>query len=430
MKSIMKKCICGAVLCLLTCVLFNPFRVSAASKAPATPKISISGEDDGTTVKITIAKTENADGYRIYFKAYDDAKYTKIKVKGNGEKERIYKKGGLDYGKYCVYVKAYRKINGTTYWSKASEELTIDLLAMKSSLQISDGVILEFEDGSRTTWKSGDKAIDTKGKKLAYIYFGNYPQTQVKGGNLTDDIKNAYYGTKMWATVNGEKYAIAEKSLMYYEGYYVFKFEPIKWRVLSVKDGKAFLLSEYGLDRQEYDTNLSSYILYTGNGTTTWEESTIRSWLNDYFISMAFTETEKKLIKQASIKNKSNPTYGTDGGEKTKDKIFLLSINDVTNKKLGFSTDLNLADNERECAVTAYASCRGAKAAGNDNADELPIGTWLLRSPGYKGGYAAYIEPDGSINQSGYYGNRCDTKNNPAIRPALYLELTKILKQK
>lgn len=54
-------------------------------------------------------------------------------------------------------------------------------------------VTLEFTDGTKKTqktWKTGDKKIKLSKKKLAYVYFGSYPQTEVTGKNLTSTVEN------------------------------------------------------------------------------------------------------------------------------------------------------------------------------------------------------------------------------------------------
>ncbi|MCQ2495262.1 MAG: hypothetical protein MJ131_01575 [Lachnospiraceae bacterium] len=38
---------------------------------------------------------------------------------------------------------------------------------------------LEFTDGSRSIWKTEDEKLELGKKKLAYVYFGNYPQTEI-----------------------------------------------------------------------------------------------------------------------------------------------------------------------------------------------------------------------------------------------------------
>ena len=60
--------------------------------------------------------------------------------------------------------------------------------------------------------------------------------------------------------------------------------------VLAKKDGKALLLSKYGLDCQKNNTNFAK---------VTWETCTLRKWLNNEFFITAFSEKEKSLVSKA-----------------------------------------------------------------------------------------------------------------------------------
>ena len=145
--------------------------------------------------------------------------------------------------------------------------------------------------------------------------------------------------------------------------------EPVKWRVLENADGKLFLLSDQNLDVNPYNSN---------NTSTTWENSTIRSWLNGYFINVAFSSDEQTAIANTYVYNKTqsnetshpNPSYETPGGNNTTDKIFLLSIEEAKN-----SDYFPRGDSSRISTNTAYVA--------SDN-DMFPVGEadfWWLRSP-------------------------------------------------
>ena len=54
--------------------------------------------------------------------------------------------------------------------------------------------------------------------------------------------------------------------------------EDIEWLVLDVKDNKALIISKYGLDCQPYNASQAE---------VTWENCTLRKWLNDNFLSKA-----------------------------------------------------------------------------------------------------------------------------------------------
>ena len=168
---------------------------------------------------------------------------------------------------------------------------------------------------------------------------------------------------------------------------------PIEWLVLAKEGGKALLISKYCLDAKPYNQE------YTG---ITWENCTLRKWLNGDFINAAFTQEEQNKILPVTNQNPNNVLFGTSGGNPTRDKVFLLSIDEADR--------LFKNDEARICKPTAYAKERGAYVD-----DDSGNGWWWLRSPGAIDFLAAYVLNDGSVyaNGSGVYYDDC------CVRPAL-----------
>ena len=199
--------------------------------------------------------------------------------------------------------------------------------------------------------------------------------------------------------------------------------QPIKWRVLSVKGDDAFLLADKNLDCQKYNE--------TGTSVT-WETSRIRSWLNGYgteankdgkdyrddnFLNNAFSEDEQSAIKTTSVVNNANPVHGTEGGNDTPDKVYLLSIDEVANVKYGFVSSRSDNAESRRAKNTAFTKGQGAWTSAY--AEDAWNGYWWLRSPGGDSGNASIMSFLGSVLTYGYnvyhrYG---------AVRPALHLNL-------
>ncbi len=171
--------------------------------------------------------------------------------------------------------------------------------------------------------------------------------------------------------------------------------EPISWLVLAVEDGKMLLIAEENLDCQPYNTE---------DTDITWENCTLRSWLNNDFVNSAFTPAQQSAIALTDLTNNDNSEYGTNGGNSTQDKIFLLSIDEANKYFAG--------DSDRAAKNTAYAKEQGAY-------DDSGMGWWWLRSPGYGADYAACVSLDGSVFE---YGDDVDCDND-AVRPALWLDL-------
>jgi len=292
---------------------------------------------------------------------------------------------------------------------------------------------LEFTDGSKKSWTTGDPKISLGNKKLAYVYFGSYPQKEVTGGALTSKITGAKYNKSGVATVAGVKYKRISKEditnpigdyISYYwpnRTYAYFEYSKIKWRVLSFQDGKAFLLSEYGLDNQEYNNECK---------ITSWAKCSLRSWLNKDFYSAAFSSAEKKLIKKTTVKAIDNSLYGTDAGSNTSDKLFLLSLSDILNKKYGFSGNANSEDINRRCAATDFAFAMGTYRSRSllgipyATSNGLASCYWWLRTPGDYLRGATNVYDNGSVDVDGY---DVDIKNT-AVRPALRLNLSSVIK--
>ncbi len=107
--------------------------------------------------------------------------------------------------------------------------------------------------------------------------------------------------------------------------------EPIIWRVLK-RDSDGFpVISEKGLDAKPYNKKLVDI---------TWADCTLRRWLNEEFVSMAFNELEQSLIKTSNLSNNAGP--------RTCDRIFLLSVGEAVK----FFAD----SKDRRAQSTAYAA--------------------------------------------------------------------------
>ncbi len=179
---------------------------------------------------------------------------------------------------------------------------------------------------------------------------------------------------------------------------------PIEWLVLESDGETALLISRYGLDCQMYNTEYAD---------TTWEKSTLRSWLNSTFYNRAFSDEEKQSILTSSVSADKNPDYDTNPGNATKDNVFLLSI--VEAKKYFTSNEA------RMCVPTDYAIQQGTYAAySNYTVDGRRACWWWLRSPGYDSGYAASVSFGGSFSSSGDHVHSSGNAVRPCVRVRLF----------
>ena len=184
-----------------------------------------------------------------------------------------------------------------------------------------------------------------------------------------------------------------------------FKNEPIKWRVLSVNGNDAFLLA---------DKNIDSRIPYNEEFTgVTWETCTMRNWLNSSFMNKAFSNGEQSAIRTTNVVNKDNPKYGTEGGNNTQDKVFLLSIEEVMKPAYGFLSNY-YGTETRKAVNTAYTASKDYWSANEGEAN-----WWWLRSSGNNSNSVSLVSDYGYLAYDGGYVIDSDT----AVRPALHLNL-------
>ena len=184
--------------------------------------------------------------------------------------------------------------------------------------------------------------------------------------------------------------------------------EPIRWTVLDIRDGKALLLSKYGLDAVPYNRD---------EVNITWSECTLRSWLNGEFIQAAFTPEEQARILVTDLNNDAGQgCWGLDGGPATQDRVFLLSYWEANRY-------LNVTEGDKDNTVsrvapTAYAMSRGAFRSDNmKTAAGEPAGMWWLRSPGDSYNCASFVSAVGAVGRN--------TVSVPAatVRPAIWVSL-------
>ena len=319
-----------------------------------------------------------------------------------------------------------------------------------------------------------------------YIYFGSYPQTVVTddrvkigltalAGDLptAEDSKNwTSYGyyiegevvDYMWyidLAYNEVKYrgvyftsyrpdethrlSKAANSQQDDNGYnvstvYWFKYEPIKWRILSEANGEALILCETIIDSRDYcnfDEETQQTVKYSHNGgngyANNYALSDIRAWLNDTFYNTAFSALQKEYIKLTTVKNdltsanpNSYPNFETSDKymsflcEDTEDHIFLLSFQEAMNDAYGFNPDIeNVADPAREKIPTDYAKCQDVKVSK----DTGYVGNgayWWLRTPAeYDSGGVARM-----VIWNGAAGGAIGVSNvNVGVVPALVINL-------
>ena len=173
--------------------------------------------------------------------------------------------------------------------------------------------------------------------------------------------------------------------------------EDIEWIVLAKEGTRILVISKYALDLQRYNIT---------NTDITWEDCTLRAWLNNEFLVSAFSDDERIMIPIVTVSADENPSFATNPGNATQDQVFLLS---VTEAQKYFNSD-----DERECKPTDYVQAQDARVEfDNGNC------SWWLRSPGNAQNFAVRVGQYGGVF---LYGSNCNY-SVVTVRPALWIEL-------
>lgn len=190
---------------------------------------------------------------------------------------------------------------------------------------------------------------------------------------------------------------------------------PIKWIVLEKENGKALVLSLYNIDVMPFTDSQIFIESGSGDWSSTWETSGIRTWLNETFYYLAFDDNEEACILPTKIDTSDNVMYGTDGGGDTIDYLFLLSVDEVqryftTNEERRTQIipdvemeDLLIHDGEYPRNTTDYYD-------------------WWLRSPGETNEKMVCVGRSGAILMKGEW----TTCEEVSVRPAMWIDLEKV----
>ncbi len=364
----------------------------------------------------------------------------------------------------------------------------IMILSMLCSMFVACSEENKVPDQDEQTTDASEDLYTRDGK---YIYFGNWPQSEVTDSGIVSSLNTkagalptssnsqswtsyGYYISRsnttdfMWYIdidldndgsndYRGVYFTSCRPYLTEYSsstdntyqddnGYttgnvYWFKWEPLKWRILTEESGKALLLCQMLIDSQAYQncykyTNDEYYATDDNGNVLTDEEdkvyannyeySTIRAWLADTFYEQAFTEMQKSIIQLTTVDNSASST--TDSGNNitqstkyacgnTQDYVFLLSEKEVTNSdEYGFAS-YDIADESRQKQTTAYAQCQGAYTYDGGSYDGN--GWWWLRSPDRNYSFLAReVFYNGNASSSGYVD-----LTDVGVCPALWISL-------
>ena len=343
--------------------------LNAENYVPEAPEISAEATADGTGMIITTEKLIDAAGFEIFLKGPDSSEFENVDtIARDGSVSRSCIIRHLTPGEYVIKVRAY------------------------------------MENGDRKVYSAfcTEKKLVLEGFTETEYLKENYPKLQELANrnligfvseNVRDTVKLGNWDEK-----------------------------DIEWEVLEYsEDGKSALIMS---------KNILCYRQFNDvDADITWQDSSLRKWLNDDFIKNAFSKSEKKLIKTTMITNEGNIYYETDGGEDTKDKVFLLSASEYEKyiedtKENGYidsSTGFDL--NGRNGSFWLRTPGRKGSDKNFDGWDEEDWEDY--EEEDYLYGYTAFVYDDGEL----FWEGTGVAYASLGVRPVMWIKLSNKIKR-
>lgn len=272
----------------------------------------------------------------------------------------------------------------------------------------------------------------TAGTNWTYVYFGVYPQT-IKPENVTITNNARTIGKKVCylGSDNRFYYKCKESGYpatgtdeddneyrIYYhysdgsvvktsseDSYRYFRIEPVKWRVLTNSynnTGKALLFAESALEGG-IPFNQSSTIYSCSD----YQQTRMYMYLNSTFIEDLFTSKAQSLIESTYVNHSLETGFpkiaydywknnNTREWPSCYEKIFLLSVQEVTDPDFGFSSNPYSGDISRIRKSTDYTK---ARYSFNSTISGKGVIWWTRSIGGYFEYYVLSIHPSGSFDR-------------------------------
>ncbi len=212
--------------------------------------------------------------------------------------------------------------------------------------------------------------------------------------------------------------------------------EPMRWKVLDIQDGKMLVIADRVIDSYCYNKTDSA----EQTPGMTWQDCSVRQFLNGDFLDTCFTPEEAALIQTTHLTNPSSSDFLNDywggydapydvlgnqihtDGPETNDKIFLLSVEEVL-KYMGDEDDYCPSDSY-PFNMMVGASCRSVKCStavrhtGNVYYEsQTSDGCWMTRTLSDPNEAVVYLTSNGSFFN--WYSNQVGL----GLRPAMWISI-------
>ena len=241
---------------------------------------------------------------------------------------------------------------------------------------------------------------DTVGARADLATKGVRPAMWIR--TVNEVLPEKVYTTDDWATLMvGDKVSFGT----YEQNGDTTEADSLIWKVLAIENGNATLITEKIVDTVlyydfEYSTDKTA-------GSTAWNTSHLRSWLNSEFKN-SFNEVELGYIVESTLKNPAHDLTGIGGCEDTADLIYVLSSEELE------TLIPSVLDRKAEPTDTAIA--HGAYVDPQSGCAD-----WWLRDSGEAANLAKTVLYYGGIDDSGKLV-KCDYVG---VRPVITVDITK-----
>ena len=257
-----------------------------------------------------------------------------------------------------------------------------------------------------TVQKSYDKVVIDN--TVTTFTYGYYPQTYVYDNeiintlnSMTETTINGWYflDDKFYTKITATPYTtgiLFSNGVNINNGFeYWFECEPITWQISYFDSYHLYEAISYNvLDVSNYyedyeERTIDDKTVYPNN----YAHSSLRSWLNGYFLDTAFA-TGKRYLFPHEVRNSADTTeYNTNPYtcEATVDKVWAFSFQEMKDNSIFKSSN-----DYRRGYVTDYAKARGVNC--NQNISTIYTAAYWTRSPNPNNAFScSNITYDGSI---------------------------------
>ena len=175
-----------------------------------------------------------------------------------------------------------------------------------------------------------------------------------------------------------------------------YRNKKIEWLILDENENGMLLLSKKAIEGKEY---------HIKNTEITWENCSLRKWMNNEFYNEAFSSEEKNRVLLSELVNYDGPSYNAKVVNSTEDHVFLLNYQDI--ERYFYHTKELLTEYED------YLT----KDDIYNSSEKNHCCLWWLRTPANNDAYRVTgVSAFGNLSDSGI-----TPINKEGIRPAIWL---------